>query len=110
MTMKRNDLYVDLDAKPIALSDLDADERRLIARLRRRAAANPSWDAFDNYWTRTVAAFYESRGLRPKAVTRTAAWRIAQDLSSRLGIAQGYIEPDDYRDELQGLIREHYPS
>jgi hypothetical protein len=92
------------------LAELDADERRLVARLRRRARANPDWDAFDNYWMRTVADFYDARGLSRRQSRHTAAFRIAEDLSSRLGIAQGVIEPDDYRDQLEDLIRNHYPS
>src|SRR5262249_14954376 len=82
----------------------------LSSRLRRRARTNPDWDAFDNYWTRAVPAFYEARGVSRKAVVRTPGWRIAQDLSRRLGIAAGLIRPPDYPDELDDLIRTHYPS
>jgi hypothetical protein len=89
---------------------MDADERRFVARLRRRAQTNPDWDAFDNYWTRAVPEFYQARGVSRKAVVRTPVWRIAQDLSSRLGIAAGLIRSPDYRDELDDLIREHFPS
>jgi hypothetical protein len=102
--------YVDLDDNRIALADLDADERRLVAQLRRRARANPDWDAFDNYWMLAVTEFYDARGLSRKQSRQTAAFRIAQDLSSRLGLAQGAIAPDDYRDQLEELIREHFPS
>jgi hypothetical protein len=108
--MKQNDVYVDLDGNQIILANLDREERALVARLRRRTATNPTWDAFDNYWTSAVATFYESRGLSRRAATRTPVWRIAQDLSSRLGITQGMIEPDDYRDELETLIRDNFPS
>jgi hypothetical protein len=108
--MKTAEVYVDLDGNEIVLAGLDAEERRLVARLRRRARANPDWDAFDNYWTKAVPAFYQARGLARKAVPRTLVWRIAQDLSGRLGIAAGLIRPDDYRDELEDLIREKFPS
>jgi hypothetical protein len=103
-------LYVDFDGEAISLAGLDADERRLVARLRRRAQTNPDWDAFDNYWTVAVPAFYHARGLAGKAVLRTIPWRIAQDLSGRLGIAAGLIRPEDYRDQLEDLITEKYPS
>jgi hypothetical protein len=101
---------VDLDGREICLEHLDASERALLARLRRRARTNPDWDAFDNYWTRTVPGFYKARGLARKAVPRTTLWRIAQDLSSRLGLAAGLVRPDDYLGDLEDLIREKYPS
>lgn len=108
--MKASNIYVDLDGKVLALADLDEEERRLVARLRRRAKAKPDWDSFDNYWTTAVPAFYEARGIKRKAVPRTVGWRVAQDLSSRLGMAQGNIAPDDYRDELEDLITEKFKS
>jgi hypothetical protein len=108
--MKRSDVYIDLDGHEFALAGLDPEERRLVARLRRRARANPEWDTFDNYWTVAVRAFYKDRGLSATAVLRTIPWRIAQDLSSRLGIAAGTIRPPDYRDQLEDLILNHFPS
>jgi hypothetical protein len=108
--MKPTDVYVDLDGHEIALASLDEPERQLVARLRRRARTNPDWDAFDNYWTVAVPAFYQARGLARKAVVRTRVWRIAQDLSGRLGIAAGLVRPSDWLGDLEDLIREHYPS
>jgi hypothetical protein len=108
--MRQTDVYVDLEGRPIPLAGLDADERRLVVRLRRRARANPDWDAFDNWWTVAVPAFYQARGLARRAVPRTAPWRIAQDLSSRLGLAAGLVRVPDYRDELDELIRARFPS
>jgi hypothetical protein len=90
--MKTNDIYVDVDGDTIALADLDAEERRLVRQLLRRAATNPDWNEFDNYWTATVPAFYIARGLSRKAVTRTIPWEIAADLSARIGTAAGYVE------------------
>src|SRR5262245_39797065 len=108
--VKQPNVYVDLDGNAIGLEQLDPEERRLVARLRRRARTHPDWDDFDNYWTRAVAAFYDARGWRRKDSIRTVPYRIAQDLSSRLGIAAGLIRPDDYRDELEALIRDQFPS
>jgi hypothetical protein len=108
--MKVKDVYTDLDGNEIALAGLDAEERRLIAGLRRRARAKPDWDTFDNYWTIAVPAFYQARGMDRKAVPRTRGWRIAQDLSSRLGLAQGLIRPDDYLSDLEALARKLFPS
>jgi hypothetical protein len=108
--MQRANVYVDLDGREICLEHLDAEERRLLARLRRRARTNPDWDAYDNFWTVAVPRFYQARGLARKLVAQTALWRIAQDLSSRLGIAAGLIRPDDYQGDLEDLIRENFPT
>jgi hypothetical protein len=108
--MSQTDVYRDLDGELISLAGLDSEERRLVTRLRRRARTKLDWDAFDNYWTVAVLAFYQARGLAAKAVPRTVPWRIAQDLSGRLGIGAGLVRPDDYRDELEDLIEEKFPS
>ena len=108
--MRQTDVYVDLEGRTLSLTGLDADERRLVARLRRRARSNPGWDAFDNYWTVAVASFYKARGLSRAAVTRTVPWRLAQDLSGRLAVAAGLALVPDYRDELEELIRTQFPS
>jgi hypothetical protein len=108
--MKRNDVYVDLNGDALALGELDAEERKLLARLRRRAKANPDWDHFDNYWTVAIPDFYEARGLVRKAVPRTLLWQIAQDLSSRLGIAAGHVQPPGPLDELDEFILSQFGS
>jgi hypothetical protein len=108
--MKRTDVYVDLDGQEIPLVHLDAEERRLLTRIQRRAGTRPDWDAFDNWWTVAVAAFYQARGLARKAVPRTIPWRVAQDQSSRIAVAAGLARLGDYRDELEALIRAKYPS
>jgi hypothetical protein len=108
--MRQASVYVDLDGKAICLEHLDDEERKLLARLRRRARTNPDWDAFDNFWTIAVPALYEARGMDRKAVPRTVLWRIAQDLSGRIAVAAGLARLGDYRDELEELIDEHYPS
>ncbi len=108
--MKKTDTYVDLDGQQISMIHLDADERKLVARIQRRGRTNPDWDAFDNWWTRAVPAFYEARGLPRKAVTKTIPWQIAQDQSSRIAVAAGLARLGDYRDELEEVIRENFPS
>jgi hypothetical protein len=108
--MRQTDVYVDLEGQVLSLAGLDADERRLVSRLRRRARTNPDWDAFDNYWTVAVPAFYEARGLSRPAVARTVPWRIAQDLSGRIAVAAGLARVPDYRDELEELIRTKFPN
>lgn len=102
--------YRDLRGNEIRLNDLNDEERKLVERLTARAAKQPKWNAFDNFWMQQVGDFYSSRGMNRREITRTAAWRIAQDLSGRLAIEQGEARAPDYRDELDELIREHFPT
>jgi hypothetical protein len=102
--------YTDYKGRTISLAELDDEERKLIARLRRRAKTHPDWNDFDNYWTRAVAEFYDGRGVPRTESRKTAAYRIAQDLSSRIAVSQGYARLGDYRDELAALIRKHFPT
>jgi hypothetical protein len=108
--MPQASVYRDLDGSAICLAHLDADERKLLARIRRRARANPDWYAFDNYAYRAVGEFYDSRGV-PRSVSRQSVlFRVVQDLSGRLAIAAGLARAGDYRDELEELIRTQYPT
>jgi hypothetical protein len=108
--MKPANIYVDLDGNEIALDALEEAERRLVARLRRRARTHPDWCDFGNYYTRAVREFYDALHVSRKAATRTAVWRVAQDLCSRLGLAAGLIRPDDYLSDLEELVRRKFPS
>jgi hypothetical protein len=108
--MKRTEGHAGGEDDTPRLAGLDADERRLVARLRRRARTHPDWCDFENYWMAAVAAFYGARGLSRAASRRTAVYRIAQDLGSRLAVAAGLARPPDYRDQLEQLIRERFPS
>jgi hypothetical protein len=57
-----------------------------------------------------VGDFYEARGIPRKASRDGVIFHIAADLSGRLGIRAGLIRMDDYRDELEDLIRERFPT
>src|SRR5262249_49673602 len=96
--------YVDLSGRTYALSGLDKEERDLLARLKAFAARNPEWSEYRNFWLSEVGSFYQSRGLTRAEIVETPAYRVGQDLGSRLGIAQGKTRPSDYRDELEHLI------
>jgi hypothetical protein len=108
--MKRSAVYVDLDGHESALAGLDAEERRLVMRPRRQAQTHPDWTDFDNYWMRQVGAFYDARGVSRRVSRESVPVRIAQDLSSRLGLAAGLTRPDDYQGDLEDLIREKFPT
>lgn len=66
-------VYVDLDGNQISLEHLDAEERKLLNRIQRRARTHQDWDAFDNYWTREVRRFYDARGM--SRTTNCSRWR-----------------------------------
>lgn len=102
--------YTDLKGRQLSLAELDAEESTLVAELRRRAETNPDWNAFDNYWPAAVAALYDARGVSRPESRKTVVYRIAQDLSGRLGVAAGLARLSDYRDELEELVRTRFPT
>jgi len=93
--MKTAKTYVDLDGNKINLMTLDAEERRLLGRLRRRARTHPDWCDFDTLWMKEVVGLYDARGLPRDKMRRTPLYRIAQDLAARLGVAAGFIRAGD---------------
>jgi hypothetical protein len=92
------------------LVELDAEERRLVNRLLRRAGRQRAWDDFDNFCYQAVGEFYDARGVSRKESRNSVPFRIAQDLSARIATATGAARPADYRDELEDLIRDQFPS
>jgi hypothetical protein len=102
--------YVTLSGNNISLAGLDAQERALVARLRRRASAKTTWCDFRNYSMNAVGQFYDKRGISRKKAGQSPVFRIALDLSGRLGISQGKIRTPDYRHELQELVLNHFAS
>jgi len=108
--MRKNDVHVDLKGREVSLAGLDDEERKLVSRLKRRATTHPDWNDFENYWLKAVAGLYEGRGLTRREVTRTVAWRIGQDLGSRLAVEAGLARISDYRDELDLLIHRKFKT
>jgi hypothetical protein len=108
--MSKSDIYIDLDGKSLSLANLDEEELLLVNRLLRRARLKPSWNDFDNYGYRAVAEFYDARKVPRKQSRNSMAFHIVQDLSNRIAIASGMARYGDYRDELEELIGEHFPS
>jgi hypothetical protein len=102
--------YITIKGIRLDLSGLDADEIRLVRRLKQRARALADWDAFDNYWIAAVAAFYDARGLPRPESRKTVPYLIAQDLSNRIAVQSGLARLPDYRDELEELIRSKFAS
>jgi hypothetical protein len=104
--MSLTDAYIDYRGYGIDTSSLDDEERKLIEELHRYAKDHPDVRTTEywNFYIKRVAEFYEQRGLTRRETTRTAVWRIAQDLRSRQLIAAGMAGPGDYRDDLERLI------
>ncbi len=96
--------HVDLYGRVYALSGLNAQEREILARLKAFADSNPQWWDYQNLWMAEVGRLYESSGLTRRQIIEMPVYRVAQDIGSRLGIAQGIMRQSDYRDELQQLI------
>src|SRR5258708_2325714 len=108
--MKHNG-YVNLHGETISLKGLDAAERVLVNRLRRRARTNPGWGVFSNYAAQGVGDFYDGRGVSRKKSGQSPVMCVALDLGNRLGIAEGKIAlPSlEYRDQLERLVLQ-YPT
>lgn len=96
--MVRTEQHVDLKGRTFALTGLDKDERALVARLKQLAATNPEWSAYRNIWMTEVHNLYAARGLNRREMVDTVAYRVGQDIGSRLGVSQGKMRPPDNRD------------
>jgi hypothetical protein len=108
--MRDNNFHTTLTGKIISLEELDAEERKLVALLRKRAGEKPNWNDFDNFWMARVGKFYDDRGMPRKKSVQAAPVRIAQDLSARIAVATGMARPPDYLDELAELIRTRFKT
>lgn len=108
--MARNDTYIDYRGRELSLAGLDDAERELVESLQRRAAATSDWCEFSNFWAKAVGDFYAARRVSRAKRVKTLPYRIAQDLSSRIGLASGMMRFPDYRDDLADLIRTRFKS
>jgi hypothetical protein len=109
MSVQRNE-YQDLKGQCYSLAGLDQRERELIEDFQQRAVSGIEWNEFGNYWMGAIHDFYRARGLSRQQILETIAFRVAQDLDSRLGITSGKVRPADYRDELEQLIRTRFKT
>jgi hypothetical protein len=106
----KDGFYRDLDGQTYSLAHLNEDERVLIHELQSRAASAADWTEFGNYWMAAVHDFYHARGFSRQQTQQSAAFHIAQDLASRIGVATGLMRMSDYRDELEELIRTRFKT
>ena len=68
----------------------------------------PAWDTFTAFWLAQVDRLQPQ--FTRKDITETPIFKICEDLDARLAINQGYTRPSDYRDELQMIIEQKFPS
>lgn len=104
----KNNVWTDLEGDAISLAGLEVSERALIDRCRDQAKLDP--EGYHNFWMKEVSDLYVPRGLSRRQITQTAVYRIAQDIGSRLMVEAGEARLPDYRDDLERLIRERFPS
>ena len=104
------EVYVDLHGVRYSLTHLDADEHDLIEELRQFSRDHPESSAFRNHFMGVVGGFYEQRGRSRHDVTQTVMWRIAQDIGSRLMVAEGSARAPSLREELVDLIESQFSS
>jgi hypothetical protein len=107
VSQKKDDEYVDLKGRSHSLADLDSRERSLIGELKLNAARQ-DWNEFSNFWMARVHEFYSARGLSRREILESVAFRIGQDLASRIAVAAGLARAPDYRDELEEIIRRSF--
>ena len=69
---------------------------------------HPDWDKFTAFWLAQVDRLQPE--LTRQEITETAIFKICEDMDSRLAIEQGYARRSDYRDELQVVIDQRFPS
>jgi hypothetical protein len=103
--METDNSYVDRKGRIYGLATLGADEMKLVRRLQAHAKKNPTYFDFRNFWVLELKKFGDSRGITRRETIQSTAYRIAQDLGSRIAIAAGYAKPSDYRSELEFIIQ-----
>lgn len=106
--MKRTHVYLDLKGREFTSAEFDAEELDLISELLAYSRKHADWPDYSNYWMPRVRQFYEAKGLSRREIRETGVYRIAQDIGSRMAVDAGLARLPDYRDELEGIIRERF--
>src|SRR5262249_4322617 len=68
----------------------------------------PDWDRFTQFWLVQMDRLHPQ--LSRKDITETPLFKSCEDLDARVAINQGYTCASDYRDELQKIIEQKFPS
>jgi hypothetical protein len=96
----KHEIY-DLDALP-------PDQQSMYEAVWEFYQQGPDWDTFTAFWLAHIERLQPQ--LTRQEITETPIFKICEDLDARLAINQGYTRPSDYRDELQMIIEQKFPS
>lgn len=110
--MIKGQCYFTIRGRAFDLTELDAQERKVVDDLVAKQGSVTNWTDYANYYMPAVGNFYLGRGLTRRQIIEKPLWKIAQDLNSRLMIAAGEARSpvDDYRDTLESVIRSAFPT
>jgi hypothetical protein len=82
--------YSTLMNRSFELDELGADERAFLAEVLEHYRTEPDWSDFSTFWVnRGHTTVWADRDR--KEVVKSPAWRICQDLETRLGTRQGKV-------------------
>lgn len=102
MTTKAPRVYHTITGQRILLSKLARVEKEFLSQVQQKYHGRLEWTRFAAWWN----AEFSKTGLS----TKSATYRICQDLEARLGIHQGRVSPPDYRDYLADMIDSQFGS
>lgn len=100
--------YKTLNGEVYNIDSLSKKERVVYEEAQSYFKKNPDWPDFSTYWKDRIME--KLRGKTRKEIVSLPIFRICQDLSSRLGIKQGYVREEDYRDKLLEIIDRNFRS
>jgi len=98
--------YRTLSGRRFDLSQLSREEQAFLEEVFALYREQPPWARFKSQWVRLG----RKRLWKRKVDVGAAAYRICQDLATRLGVAEGKVAPPDYRDLLADLIEARFGS
>lgn len=100
--------YQTLSGQEFDLDLLSPEEQTVLKEVRKYYETSPPWGEFSDFWLRESQKLWEGKDRRKTA--RSPLFKIFQDMGSRLGIKQGYVRKEDYRDRLLEIIEENFVS
>ena len=85
--------YTTLEGEKFDVDKLSSEDSLIYRQVREYLGQSPKpgWVDFANFWTRLVVNLYREI----PEITEKPIYKICQDLECRLGIEQGYIEPEE---------------
>ncbi|MGE0711542.1 MAG: hypothetical protein AB7N76_30085 [Planctomycetota bacterium] len=99
-------VYRSLSGRRHDLDPLTPEERAFLDEIFAFYRQQPAWEEFHRRWVELGRA----RVWQEKIAVGSTPYRICQDLTARIGIAEGKVSPPDYRDHLADLIEARFGS